>query len=166
MKATLARTGRGLDRREPVDLAVVAGGALIALRPTAHRLHLDLQTSLQAAPTEGDTRLVERLITNLVDNALHYNIDGGRVVVSTGTRAGHAFISVCNTGLVVPAADTQRLFQPFQRLGADSTDHGDGLGLGLSIVQSYRRRADRRRNGQPEPGGGSARRRDVSNNIR
>lgn len=132
----LARSERGLDHREPLDLSSVTDTVLLALRPKADRLRVDVRTSLHAAPTDGDTRLVERLITNLIDNALRHNTAGGHVDISTGTTAGRTFVSVSNTGPSIPPQDVDRLFRPFQRLGADSIDNSDGLGLGLSIVQA------------------------------
>jgi signal transduction histidine kinase len=58
----------------------------------------------------------------------------GIVQVSTGTWAGHAVLSVSNTGPVIHPDHVAQLFQPFQRGGADRTGTRDGLGLGLSIV--------------------------------
>ena len=130
----LARSERGLDHREPFDLAGVSDNVLLTLQAKADRLGVRVEASIQPAPTNGDARLAEQLVTNLVDNALRHNVTDGRVDVATGVRAGWAFVSVTNTGPVVPAQEVGRLFQPFQRLGADSTDHGDSLGLGLSIV--------------------------------
>jgi signal transduction histidine kinase len=93
----------------------------------------DLLGRLEAA---GDPRLAERLVANLVDNALRHNVPGGHVEVVTGSGAGGSVLTVINTGPVVPAEAVGRLLQPFQRLGADRTGHDEGLGLGLSIVQA------------------------------
>ena len=78
---------------------------------------------------------MERLVANLVDNAARYNVPGGTLRVSTATRLGRAVLTVENGGPVVPPSELQRLFQPFQRMVPDRTGHGDGVGLGLSIVQ-------------------------------
>src|SRR5262249_17043677 len=64
------------------------------------------------------------------------NVPGGYVEVVTGTRNSHAILSVINTGPVISAAAVDGLLRPFQRLGSDRTGHGDGLRLGLSIVQA------------------------------
>jgi signal transduction histidine kinase len=53
---------------------------------------------------------------NLADNAVRYNVAGGRVEISTGDRDGRAFLAVSNTGAVIPPDQLGRLFQPFQRL--------------------------------------------------
>jgi signal transduction histidine kinase len=132
----LARSERGLDHREPFDLAVITDDVLLTLTPRIERLGLRVAASINPAPSDGDARLAGRLVSNLIDNALRHNIAGGRIDVDTGTRAGQSFVSVTNTGAVIPADEVGRLFQPFQRLRADSTDNGDGLGLGLSIVQA------------------------------
>jgi signal transduction histidine kinase len=131
---TLARSERGLDEHEAFDLATVTATILHARRHEAKRRGLSLHASLDAAATSGDPRLAERLVANLVDNALRHNGPGGRVDVVTTTRSGQAVLSVANSGPLVPPDEVERLFRPFQRLGADRTDHSDGIGLGLSIV--------------------------------
>jgi signal transduction histidine kinase len=132
---TLARSQRGLDRREPVDLAAVADGALRARWPDAQSRGLTVTTGLQPAVALGDVPLAERLVTNLVDNAIRHNVPGGAVEVGTAVWAGHAVVSVFSTGPAIQPAQVDRLFQPFHR-GApqDRTGGRDGLGLGLSIV--------------------------------
>jgi signal transduction histidine kinase len=95
-----------------------------------------LTVKSEQALTTGDPGLIERLVTNLVDNAMKYNVTQGRVNVATSTKSGRAVLSVSNTGPWVPATETNRLLQPFQRLGTNRTRHDGGYGLGLSIVQA------------------------------
>jgi signal transduction histidine kinase len=133
---TLARSEGGLDHWEPFDLAALTERALPALRSDADRRGLVFSSALSPAPTIGDPRLAERLVVNLVENALRYNLASGRIDVSVAASAGHALFSVANTGPIVPAAEIERLFQPFQRLRNDRAQHGSGLGLGLSIVRA------------------------------
>jgi signal transduction histidine kinase len=132
----LARSERGLDHREPLDLADITGAVLENRSGDAGRRGLRITSAIETAPIDGDARLAERLVVNLVDNAIRHNADHGEIVVSTGRRLGGSFLSVANTGPEVPADQVGRLFEPFQRLGADSTDYSGGLGLGLSIVQA------------------------------
>jgi signal transduction histidine kinase len=131
---TLARSQRGLDHRDPFDLAEITARVLHARRARAQALALDVAAELRSAPAAGDPVLAERLIANLTDNALSYNVPGGQVEVTTGTRDGHAFLLVANTGPPVPAGQIQRLLQPFQRLSPDRADEPGGSGLGLSIA--------------------------------
>jgi signal transduction histidine kinase len=151
----LARSERGLDHRERLDLADVTDTVLTALRPQADRLDIRVEASMRPAPIDGDKRLAERLVTNLIDNALSHNVIGGRVEIETGTKAGHSFVSVANTGPVVPQDEVPRLLQPFQRLGPESTRHDeDGLGLGLSIVQAVATAHDAALTAQARSNGG------------
>ncbi len=131
---TLARGESGLDRRQPLDLADVASQVLHARHYEATQRGIHLTLTLRPAPMTGDPRLVERLIANLVDNALRYNVSDGQLEISTETTPTSAVLTVTNTGPVVPASDLDRLFQPFQRLGTDRTHHDGSHGLGLSIV--------------------------------
>jgi signal transduction histidine kinase len=152
----LTRSQAGLERHEPVDVAVLATRALQTERPEVDRLGLDVDATLDPAPIAGDPRLLERLITNLIDNATRHNTPGGRVEITTGTRDRRAFFSVANTGPPVPPEQIERLFQPFQRLVDARTQHNNGHGLGLSIVQAI---ADAHRaelTAHPRPEGGLA----------
>jgi signal transduction histidine kinase len=127
---TLATSERGIERREPFDLADIAGRAVQGRLQDAIRVDV----ALAPAPATGDPNLVESLVANLVDNALRHNVAGGWIEVATGTTGGRAAISVRNTGPVVPPDHLERLFQPFQQLGAQRT--GGGHGLGLAIVRA------------------------------
>jgi signal transduction histidine kinase len=136
---TLARSQRGIDHREAFDLAAVTSEVLSASQLEAQRRGLRIGAALTSAPSMGDRRLTERLVANLVDNALRHNVAGGWVYVMTGIKAGRAVVSVANSGPVVPPEEVSRLFQPFQQLGADRTSRhagGTGVGLGLSIVDA------------------------------
>jgi signal transduction histidine kinase len=133
---TLARGEAGPDRKEALDLAGVVRVVLAQPPPEVKALGLFPEWSLAPAPLVGDPRLVERLVANLVDNAARYNLPSGILRVSTATREGRAVLAVENSGPVVPPTELQRLFQPFQRMAPDRTGHGDGVGLGLSIVQA------------------------------
>jgi signal transduction histidine kinase len=132
---TLARSQRGLDRRLPVDLDQVAAALVGDLdAPGAPRI----ETDLAAAPTEGDRPLVERLATNLIENAVRHNTPGGWLRVRTGMHQGRPSLWVSNSGPRIRPDQIGTLFQPFQRLGTSrtTTDGRDGLGIGLSIVDA------------------------------
>jgi signal transduction histidine kinase len=133
---TLARSQRGLGHREPVELADITGDAVRSRLAEAGRRGLTVHADLSPGAVLGDARLAERLAANLLDNALRHNTPGGWVRVRTGSRAGQAILSVANSGPVTAPAQLGRLFEPFERLGADRTAGHDGLGLGLSIVRA------------------------------
>jgi signal transduction histidine kinase len=151
---SLTRGEAGLDRPEPFDLASVAERVLLAREAEARQTGLDVRAALYPAPVAGDLRLVERLLENLVDNALRHNVPEGRIEVATKTEAGRAALSVLNTGPIVPAGAVDQLAQPFRRLAPDRTTRGEGVGLGLSIVQAIATAHDAALTLHPQPEGG------------
>jgi signal transduction histidine kinase len=126
----LARNERGLTVREETDLATVAEDVLDTTGLGDRRVH----ATLEPAVISGDPVLAERLIANLVDNAVRYNLPAGDIWISTRTMAGSSQLTVANTGPIISPADAGRIFQPFERL-SDRTSQ-DGSGLGLAIVAS------------------------------
>jgi signal transduction histidine kinase len=133
---TLARSERQLRAREPVDLSLAAAEALSVARPEAERLGLRVSSVLGGAPVAGDRALLERLVANLVENAVRHNVAGGWLEVDTGLAGGRAAARVANGGRPIQPGQVAGLFEPFRRLGGDRTGSDRGAGLGLSIVRS------------------------------
>lgn len=133
---TLASSEQGIEQREPLDLADIAGEVVLSRRGEAQRRGIRVDIALATAPVSGDPKLVESLVANLVDNALRHNAAGGRVAIATTASAGRSSITVQNTGPVIPPDEVERLFQPFQQLGSQRVRHTDGHGLGLAIVRA------------------------------
>jgi signal transduction histidine kinase len=144
---TLARSEYGRLRREPIDLAATAEEVLGA---HDHR-GISSAAALERARTAGDPQLIERLVTNLITNAVNHNHPGGRFEVVTSTIAGRAVFTIANTGPVIPVGELGRLFQPFQRLAGRSAN---GVGLGLAIVQAIATAHDATVTAQARPEGG------------
>ena len=153
---TLASSEGGLDHEERFDLSGVARGVLTTRIEEAERRGVSVKTELAPSLVSGDPGLVERLIANLVDNAFRHNVGGGWIEVRTVTTASWALLSVSNTGPLVPPADVDRLFEPFQRLGRERTGHKDGVGLGLSIVRAIASAHGATIDASPRPSGGLA----------
>ena len=133
---TLASSERGIERQELLDLAEIATRVLVSRQPEAARRGIAIRGSLDPAPTTGDPILIESLIANLLDNAIQHNTPDGSVDLTTGPVTAASRLSVRNSGPIVPTAEVQRLFQPFQQLGHNRTGSGEGHGLGLAIVQA------------------------------
>ncbi|HEX6450432.1 MAG TPA: HAMP domain-containing sensor histidine kinase [Trebonia sp.] len=159
---TLARAQRGLSRREPFDLAALTRDALAARGETTAAHGLSTEARLGSAPVRGEFLLAERMVANLLDNAVCHNVAGGAVWVTAGTEAGKAVLTVANTGPVIPPGDVARLLQPFQRraparvrsrLGPGPGTEG-GLGLGLPVVQAIAEAHGGALALWPRPGGG------------
>jgi signal transduction histidine kinase len=144
---TLARNDHGLTVNEEADLATAAQDVLDSADLMDRRPH----TSLKPAITTGDPVLLERLIANLVDNAVRHNISGGDVWVTTSNVDGQPTVVVANTGPIIPPEAIDGLFEPFHRLNDRTT--GDGFGLGLAIVASITKMHHGTVTAQPRPGG-------------
>ena len=130
---TLARAERGPAARQGLDLGELARNAVVGSGSGQVRL----ETSVASAPVLGDRILLQRLVANLVDNAVRYNIPEGVVVVETFVESSAsddvAVLRVANTGPAVPPDRVDDLFMPFTRLEQRT---GQGLGLGLALVRS------------------------------
>ncbi|KAB8194807.1 HAMP domain-containing protein [Nonomuraea phyllanthi] len=139
----LARAEHGLDSRSPVAVDQVVRRVLA--EKDADGVTVTGRT--EPLVVDGDPVLLNRLVTNLLDNAVRYNHRGGTVEVTLS----HGVLTVRNTGPQVPDERLGDLFKPFRRL---HTTSGQGAGLGLSIVAAIAKAhgADVRAN--PNPGGG------------
>jgi signal transduction histidine kinase len=129
---TLARSQAALHGEEPVDLASLAGDCITDLHARAMERQIEVRDSLSPAWVHGDPALLERMIANLLDNAIRHNTPGGFVEVSTSVEAGHVTLGVLNGGELIDVPDAEALAEPFRRLQRDE----GGFGLGLSIVRS------------------------------
>ena len=150
----LASSQSELNGHDPVDLAITVTATLADLRPEIDRLGIHVEKATTPAPLAGDTLLVQRLVANLLANAVRHNTVGGRVEVVTAVKEGQAWLSVTNTGPLIPASEVERLFQPFQRLDPRRTHHKNRHGLGLSIVEAIANAHHAQLTAQARPNGG------------
>nr|WP_308250833.1 HAMP domain-containing sensor histidine kinase [Nonomuraea rhizosphaerae] len=133
----LARSERELAVRKPLEVQEVARTAVEQVTPFAEENGVTITTELVSAPTVGDPVLLERSVSNLLENAIKYNIpENGKVWIRTGMVDGALVVQVANTGQHVPAYEVNSLFEPFRRLHADRVESAKGAGLGLSIVRA------------------------------
>lgn len=149
---TLATSEAGLQHRERVDLSCVVAAVLLNPRTEAARLDLRFEVAAKPAVLHGDPVLAQRLVANLVDNAVSHNVHGGLVQIATSTAGGRAVLSVASTGPAIPPGKVSQLFQPFQRLQPRGAGHGHGIGL--SIVRAIATAHDAAITAQALPGGG------------
>jgi signal transduction histidine kinase len=131
---TLAVSNQGVEVVEPLDLATAAEDALDGVRDVARGAGLAVEWDLSPACVEGSRVLVDRLVDNLVQNAVVHNVPNGWLRLRTGTTDGHSYLEVSNSGPVVDPDLVPHLFEPFRR--ADVRTASGGVGLGLSIVES------------------------------
>ena len=133
---TLASSEGGIDAWQSIDLAGITRDVILAREAEFDGRGIRIDAQLGSARAVGDERLVECLVTNLIDNGFQHNTGHGWVEVITATRNGSATLTVRNSGPVIPDDAIDRLFEPFQRLSHGHIRRSDGHGLGLAIVQA------------------------------
>jgi signal transduction histidine kinase len=147
----LAESDRGVTGSVPVRLDELVATALDHHAELAAEQQLTVHRGLVDRTVHGDPVLLERMIANLLHNAIKYNHPGGTLeVIVADTPA----LTVRNSGPHVPAETVPALFEPFRRLTAERTHHRDGAGLGLSIVRSIVTAHHGTVAAQPGPAGG------------
>jgi two-component system sensor histidine kinase KdpD len=135
--------------RQPTDVAELVDAALASLGPRGHGVTVSVEPGVPLIET--DPVLLERVVANLIDNALLHG--SGRVVrVEAGSVAGRVDIRVVDHGPGIRGADRDRVFQPFQRLG--DTDNGTGVGLGLAVSRGFAEAVGGELELEDTPGGG------------
>jgi signal transduction histidine kinase len=128
----LSRSQSAVTRSETVDLATAVATRLGALDLRS----VTVTKSLEQALTTGDPDLIERLLDNLLTNAVRHNRVGGSIEVTTRSIEPQTLLTVENTGPPIPAGEITRLFEPFQQLTSQNTSSPRGLGLGLAVAKA------------------------------
>lgn len=133
----LARTqASGVAVWREIDLAELVAPALSAVEPERRARRIVIDVATKDAPVHGDPVLIERVVGNLVENAVRHNISGGHVEVRTGPAGpGRSFIQVRSGGTEIEKDTVAQLFEPFRQGDRARTGHR-GSGLGLSIVRA------------------------------
>ncbi|HSS50320.1 MAG TPA: ATP-binding protein [Thermoanaerobaculia bacterium] len=124
--------------REPVALAAVIHRAveLIAAVAREKRVEIEVETGDEALPPVlGDPDGLERLVLNLLDNAIKYNRPEGRITIRLSRSDGEAVLEVTDTGIGIPPESIPRLFERFYRVDKGRAREEGGTGLGLAIVK-------------------------------
>ena len=152
----LARTNDPLaaSERVPSDLSVIVSEALADQRPPAEDLRIERQLDPDL-PITADPSEIERIVRNLVDNAVRYGGGGGCVAVTTSRSDGEAVLEVRDEGPGIAAADLERIFDPFYRVAGTAHDR-DGSGLGLAIARDLAVRNGGRLTVSSSPGKGAS----------
>jgi signal transduction histidine kinase/putative methionine-R-sulfoxide reductase with GAF domain len=127
---------------DPLELAQDVVEAQLTHLDPGHELVLAADAGLP--PVAGDPDKVGRVLINLVDNALKYSPDGGRVEVRVQLVGSHVRFSVSDPGLGIPAAEQRRIFEKFYRLDPNMNRGVGGTGLGLYICRELVRRMEGR----------------------
>ncbi|HZD72628.1 MAG TPA: HAMP domain-containing sensor histidine kinase [Actinomycetota bacterium] len=156
---TLASSEQRITDPIPVDLADIIRRIATESQAAAQQAGVEIRTALASAPVAGDPALLERLVQNLIDNAIRYNLaEHGWVAATSGLDDATAQLTVENPGPTVPPYEFPSLFEPFHRLATTerraATGGNHGAGLGLSIVRTVAHAHGGDVHAIPRPGGG------------
>ena len=121
--------------RGAVDLFAVARDVVQRLTPAAERAGVALTLTGGETTVEGVRQVLDEMVANLVDNAIKYNRPGGSVAVEVTVAEGKPRLTVRDTGIGIPAAHQERVFERFYRVDKSHSKEVGGTGLGLSIVK-------------------------------
>ncbi|WP_409228446.1 sensor histidine kinase [Gudongella sp. SC589] len=120
---------------EELQLDGISEGIIRQLMIRAQDKDIDLQFRGEPVLVKGDSRMIEDLIYNLVDNGIKYTESGGKVALSVFSSSGEAIIEVSDTGIGIPNEDQSRIFERFYQVDKSRSKKVGGSGLGLSIVK-------------------------------
>jgi len=130
---------------ESFDIAESAAQIVAAIRAfISESVSVELRDSGPLPPVAGDQDKVRQVLTNLIDNAVKYSPDGGRVEVKLERRDRHVRVSIRDEGLGIPPSEQARIFEKFYRLDPNLTRGVGGTGLGLYICRELVRHMDGR----------------------
>jgi signal transduction histidine kinase len=131
-----SRVTRGVItlRREPLELGPVLDRAIEAARPFLARKRHDLRLEMEAGPigVHGDPVRLEQVFANLLDNAIRFTPEGGRIAVTVRQDAGEAVVEVRDNGIGIAAEMLPYVFDLFVQ---DDRSQG-GLGVGLTLART------------------------------
>jgi signal transduction histidine kinase len=124
-------------KREPIQAAELAQDVVLKLRPQAERSGVELAVdgAWELPAVEADIGMIERVLTNLIENALRFTPSGGRVRVGLARRADGIRVTVADTGTGIAAQDLPHVFERFYRADKSRGRSGGGAGLGLAIAR-------------------------------
>jgi len=130
-------SGKMSINEEKISLVSVVSNAVEQLKPIAEENGIDLHSDLDPVADEvvGDSDRLQQVVSNLINNAIKYTYQGGKIAVSLRRDDDSAVISVADTGVGIPPEMLERIFQRFEQSDSSSRRTYGGLGLGLTIAR-------------------------------
>ncbi len=144
-------------RFAPVQVKPLIAQAVegLRLRAEAKKVRISVEDSCDASPVQGDPNLLERVLVNLLDNAVRHTPDGGTIAVSQRADGGRLLVTVADDGPGIAVQDLPHIFEPFFRSDASRNPETGGVGLGLTIARRIMRAHGGDLTAENRPGGGA-----------
>jgi two-component system phosphate regulon sensor histidine kinase PhoR len=128
--------GNDVERsKERVELSSLVRGVIERMRAAASARDISVAFEGEDAEVLGIRQVLSEMVFNLLDNAVKYNIDGGRIMASVKRTGGEISLTVSDTGIGIPTEEQERVFERFYRVEKSRNGAVEGTGLGLSIVR-------------------------------
>jgi two-component system sensor histidine kinase KdpD len=127
------QAGALVVKARPIGVEEVLGGALVGIAEREQPLSIDVPETTPRV--YADPALLERVLANVVDNAVTWSPAGEPVRIEAGTVGDRVHVRVVDRGPGIPVDARERVFQPFQRLG--DSPNGTGVGLGLAVARGF-----------------------------
>ncbi len=148
-------SGETALKRETLDVGEIVRMAVELFLPVAEDKKIDLSCGINTPlMVDGDRTMLQRVIANLLDNAIKYNFSGGTVRIEGRMENDYVLVSVKDNGFGIAREDKKRIFKRFYR--CDNSRTSDGNGLGLSLCQAFVNAHDGFIHVESEPGRGSS----------
>ncbi len=125
----------GIENAEDVDLSMITEEAICVLEKAAKERGIQIFYSKAPTFIKGNSTLIGELVYNLLDNAIKYNKENGKITVFVGEGVDGVELSIKDTGIGIPHEDKERIFERFYRVDKSHSKKVGGTGLGLSIVK-------------------------------
>jgi len=153
LDVSAAEAGALALQRGPVDLRTLAARAADLYREVAEQKNIQIGLEGPEARMEGDSVRIGQALSNLVDNALKYTPEGGRVTLATATEPGALTVTVSDNGPGVPVGEREAVWRRLYR--GDASRSQRGLGLGLTLVRAVAEAHGGSASVTDAPGGGA-----------
>ena len=120
---------------EPVELDKLLLDLIDRLRAKAERYDVEMIPLLSNAAIWADRESLVHIFVNLLDNAIKYNVPGGRIIVTIRAQDQHAIVEIADNGIGIPKEARDKIFEPFYTVNKDRSRQSGGTGLGLALVK-------------------------------
>ncbi len=135
LELSRSQSGRVVLHLEPTDVVQIAWNIARGLRDKLTIHHITIDSPSEPAIVLADAVKIERILYNLIENAVKYSPKGGDIKISVHRRDGRVLVGVSDRGIGISRKDQSRLFQSFERIDAYKTNSIAGVGLGLRVCR-------------------------------